>query len=120
LFEQKLEDIVVLRIVNGSDLFCIFVASMDESALEPGKDIMSKVKETRKTRRFDNPILAHPANHIETRRLPPPPPPPSSASPSATRPVSTSSWSRSAAAVSLDSDEEDAGTFDDIYSASNK
>jgi hypothetical protein len=93
---------------------------MDESALNNGKEILSKAKDIRKTRKFDNPILAHQVNHSETRRLPPPPPPSSSASPAGTRPVSASFIAAAEASADSDDDDDDAGTFDDIYAARNK
>ena len=68
-----MEDIVVLRIVNGSDLFCIFNAVVDETAVANAK------ANYRKTRKFENPILSTASDKAaaKLRALPPPPPVPS-------------------------------------------
>lgn len=57
-----LEDITVLRVVNGNDLFCLFNAVVDEAEVMNAREVL------RRTKKFDNPILK-----VGTRAKPPPP-----------------------------------------------
>jgi hypothetical protein len=91
-----------MRVVNGSDLFCLFNAVVEESEVVNTREVL------RRTRKFENPILQNTSK--VGARVPPPPPP---------APHSIDEPKFSASTIEHDSDDDedngDAINIEEIY-----